>query len=204
MQQRHQACKASSSTSTQWRTGTSVPLCKCTMQPILADKSRRRRHCVVQCFQFAIAQGFGDHGLQHRVGARRAAAQVGLGACRSQLKAQLGQIAFHHALEFLRVLQRAWRVVGHGLGLTCTRPCSLSASSGSKAGSNSLKSLVRALMRAAFSAYAGSWRSTWPQSLSMAPQPEALLTIASTSPACTAGTMHRYWRAFGPCRRRGR
>ncbi len=38
MQQRHQACKASSSTSTQWRTGTSVPLCKCTMQPILANK----------------------------------------------------------------------------------------------------------------------------------------------------------------------
>jgi predicted signal transduction protein with EAL and GGDEF domain len=34
---RYQSVKAWSRTSTQWRTGTSVPLCRCVMQPMLAD-----------------------------------------------------------------------------------------------------------------------------------------------------------------------
>ena len=42
-------------------------------------------------------------------------------------------------------------------------------------------------MRCAFSAYCGSCRSAWPYSLTVTPQPEAFITIASTSPRITAG-----------------
>ena len=54
-------------------------------------------------------------------------------------------------------------------------------------GSSSERSRVSWLTRAAFSAYCGSWRSRWPYSLTVTPQPEAFMTMASTAPRSTQG-----------------
>ena len=70
-----QPASASSSTSTQCRTGVAVPLCRCWMQPMLAETMA----CGLQRLQLrqlAVAQLVGQLGLQHAVGAGRAAAQV--------------------------------------------------------------------------------------------------------------------------------
>ena len=66
-----------------------------------------------------------------------------------------------------------------------TLPCRRSASSGRSSGSSSLRSRVRALMRAALSAYCASSLSRWPYSLTVTPQPEAFMTMASTAPLST-------------------
>ena len=60
-------------------------------------------------------------------------------------------------------------------------------SAGTRSGSISDRSRVRSAIRLAFFAYAGSWASEWAYSLTVTPQPEAFMTIASTAPLCTIG-----------------
>ena len=109
---RAQAASASSSTSTQCRTGVGVPVCRCWMQPMLAltmacglpaapgAPSLRSRSCV------------GQLGLQHAVGAGRAAAQVALAGGQLHLEAELAQAGLDAAAQLLAVLQGAGRVEG--------------------------------------------------------------------------------------------
>ena len=64
-------------TSIQCRTGVVVPLCRCWMQPMLAETMVDRRQ-LGEVRQLAVAQRVGELGLEHRVRSGRAAAEVRL------------------------------------------------------------------------------------------------------------------------------
>ena len=62
--------------------------------------------------ELAVAQLVGEVRVEHRIGARRATAQVGFVACHAQLEAQLVQVRLYPAAQLLAMLQGARRVVG--------------------------------------------------------------------------------------------
>ena len=66
----------------------------------------------VQHAQFAIAQLVRQFGVQHRIRARRAAAQVRFVARGAQLEAELVQVRLHPTAQLLPMLQGAGGVVG--------------------------------------------------------------------------------------------
>ena len=66
---------------------------------------------VVQMAQLAIAQSISRIGLQHRVSACRATAQMGLKVGHAQFKSQMAELRLHPAFELLAMLQSTGRVL---------------------------------------------------------------------------------------------
>ena len=87
----------------------------------------RRAKGLAQVAELAVAQLVGQLGVQHRVGAGRATAQVRLAASDLDLKAQSAQVLLHPAAQLLAVLQCAGRVKGDGLRCGLDAPFQLRA-----------------------------------------------------------------------------
>ena len=137
---------ASSTSSTQCRTGVAVPLCRCWMQPTLADDDDLRLGA--RRDGRACGRAAGRHlGLQHRVGAGRAAAEVALVRRQAHVEAELGEAGLDAAAHALAVLQRAGRVERDAGAPRA--PAASAPSAGTRSGSSSLRSRVSSAMRSA-------------------------------------------------------
>src|SRR5437870_3724100 len=80
----------------------------------VGGRDRLRSGCL-QALEFILPQLLGQFGLQNRVGARGATAQVGV-QDRFQMEAGRGQKPFGDAADLLAVLKRAWGMESNRLG----------------------------------------------------------------------------------------
>jgi hypothetical protein len=141
------------------------------------DRLRLQR---AQVPQLAIAQRVRDVGLQHRIGARRAAAQVRFVQRHAHVEAERA-CALDAAAQLLPVLQRARRMVGEQP--RARAPCL--AARGTMVGQQ-LAQVAREFADAPRLLRVGRVvLQVWPYSRTVTPQPEAFITIASTSPRST-------------------
>ena len=192
---------ASSSTSTQCRTGVAVPLCRCVMQPMLAEMiacgcssprwpSLRSRSWVR------------DLGLQHRVGAGRAAAQVRFASATCTLKPSSRQVLLDAAAQ-LAGRAAGCRADETPAGPARAAPCRAAAAT--RSGSSSLRSRVSSLMRCGL----GRVGRVVLQVVAVFLDGDAAARRVHhdrLDPAAVhrAATRRRCWRASGPGRRPGR